>query len=111
MGDTAVPVALDDGVEALLFPKLLVILIPIVMNKLFRSPNLFGLNNAIQPTLILNRPSENILFQRLGIGNLLLLLGERIQSLYLDFGLVNNIINAILTVLSVRLGIAHVFEG
>ena len=110
VGDSAVPVTLDDRVRILLFPKLLIILVPIIINKLRRSFYLLSLNNSIQLSFILHWASENIFLQWFGVGDLVLLLGERIQSLNLDFGFVDNIRNALLAVLSVGLGVAHVFK-
>jgi hypothetical protein len=87
MGNSAIPMSLNDDIRILLFPKLLVVLITIVINEFGRFFKLLRFDNTIKSHFILRRPFKNILFQRFSIGKLFLIFRERIKPLNLDFRL------------------------
>lgn len=111
VGNSAIPMSLNDGIRILLFPKLLFVFIAIVTVEFSRLFQLLCFNDTIEPHFILQRPFENILFQRLSIRKLFLIFRERIKSLNLYFRLLVDLLYSLLAVITrCWTCITHVFE-
>jgi hypothetical protein len=111
VGNSTIPMSLNNCIRILLFPKLLVVFITIITVEFGRFFQLLCFNDGIEPHFILRWSFKNILLQRLSIRKLFLIFRERIKSLNLYFRLLIDLLCSLLAVITgCWTCITHVFE-